>query len=182
MNYPLHLVGLGGQCTGPLGFVITRLQVREVAGYDEDIVFLVVPDESAFGKQVPIVISTCTLAQVINVIKESEMDWILTPWVTVHLAQLLLQCVMTEETQEKDAAGTDAPAQEEVDAVIEMKGSVHVGSFQAEILEGKVLQAPMHDTHVMVAPIKHAEVESAKACQLPWARSVTCVYYAQSWQ
>ena len=41
---------LGGQCTCPLGFVITRLQVREVAGYDEDVVFLVVPDESAFGK------------------------------------------------------------------------------------------------------------------------------------
>ena len=27
VNYPLHLVGLGGQCTCPLGFVIMRLQV-----------------------------------------------------------------------------------------------------------------------------------------------------------
>ena len=44
-----------------LGFVIARLQVREVAGYNKDIVFLVVPDESAFGKQVPLVIGTCTL-------------------------------------------------------------------------------------------------------------------------
>ena len=34
----------------PLGFVIARLQVREVAGYDEDVIFLVVPDESNFGK------------------------------------------------------------------------------------------------------------------------------------
>ena len=33
-----------------MGFVITRLQVREVAGYDEDVIFLVVPDESTFGK------------------------------------------------------------------------------------------------------------------------------------
>ena len=55
-NYPLHLVGLGGRCTCPLGFVIARLQVREVAGYDEDVVFLVVPDGSNFGKRVPIVI------------------------------------------------------------------------------------------------------------------------------
>ena len=89
VNYPLHLVGLGGQCTCPLGFVIVRLQVKEVEGYDEDIVFLVVPDESAFGKRVLLVIGTCTLARVINVIKESEMDKISTPWVTVHLAQLL---------------------------------------------------------------------------------------------
>ena len=89
VNYPLHLVRLGGQCTCPLGFVIVRLQVKEVAGYDEDIIFLVVPDDSTFGKRVLIVIGTCTLARVINVIKESEMDQISTPWVTVCLAQLL---------------------------------------------------------------------------------------------
>ena len=40
-----------------------RLQVKEVAGYDEDVVFLVVPDGSAFGKRVLLVIGTCTLAQ-----------------------------------------------------------------------------------------------------------------------
>ena len=62
VNYPLHLVGLDGQCMCPLGFVIVRLQVIEVAGYDKDIVFLVVPDGSAFGKRVPLVIGTCTLA------------------------------------------------------------------------------------------------------------------------
>ena len=43
--------------------MIVRLQVKEVTGYDEDIIFLVVPDESTFGKRVPIVIGTCTLAQ-----------------------------------------------------------------------------------------------------------------------
>ena len=74
VNYPLHLVGLGGRHTCPLEFVIARLQVKEVAGYDKDIIFLVVPDRSNFGKRVPIVIGTCTLARVINVIKKSEMD------------------------------------------------------------------------------------------------------------
>ena len=82
-------MGLGGRRTCPLGFVIARLQVKEVAGYDEDAVFLVVPDGSNFGKQVPIVLGTCTLAHVFNVIKESEMDRISMPWATVHLAQLL---------------------------------------------------------------------------------------------
>ena len=43
--------------------MIVRLQVKEVAGYDKDVVFLVVPDESAFSKRVPIVIGTCTLAE-----------------------------------------------------------------------------------------------------------------------
>ena len=74
VNYPLHLVGLGGRRTCPLGFVIARLQVKEVAGYDKDVVFLVVPDGSNFSKWVPIMIGMCTLGRVINVIKESEMD------------------------------------------------------------------------------------------------------------
>ena len=53
-----------------------------------------------------------------------------------------------------------------MDTVIVMKGSVHVCPFQAEILEGKISQAPAHDTHVM-APIRLAEVKSGRACQLP---------------
>ena len=105
VNYPLHLVGLGGRHTCPLGFVITRLQVKEVAGYDEDVIFLVVPDGSNFGKRVPIVIGMCTLARVINVIKESEMDRISTPWVTVRLTQLLSRRVVAESTPEKGAEG-----------------------------------------------------------------------------
>ena len=46
--------------------------MKEVAGYDEDVVFLVVLDGSDFGKRVPIVIGTCTLTRVINVIKETR--------------------------------------------------------------------------------------------------------------
>ena len=49
MDYPVNLVGLGGKCTSPLGFVILHIQVRGIAGYDEDVVFLVVPNESNFG-------------------------------------------------------------------------------------------------------------------------------------
>ena len=54
-----------------------------------------------------------------------------------------------------------------MDEVIKMKDSVHVGPFQAEILKGRVTQAPAHDTHIMVVPIRHAEVESGKAHPLP---------------
>ena len=44
VDYPLHLLGLGGQCTHPLGFVIARLQVKEITGYNKDAVFLVIPN------------------------------------------------------------------------------------------------------------------------------------------
>ena len=61
VNYPLNLLELGGKHTSPLGFVILHMQVQEIAGYDEDVMFLMVPDESKFGWRVPLVIGTCTM-------------------------------------------------------------------------------------------------------------------------
>ena len=156
--------------------MIARLQVKEVAGYDEDVVFLVVPDGSNFGKRVPIVIGTCTLVCVINVIKESEMDRISTPWVTVHLAQLLSRCVVTEEMPSEVETGADAPKKKGVDTVVEMGSSTRVGPFQTEILEGKISQAPKCDTHAMVTPIGRAELKQDRGRQLPPGLQVLHTY------
>ena len=64
----MNLVGLGGMCTSPVGFVILHMQVRGIAGYDEDVVFLVVSDESDFGRRVPLVVGTCIISRLIDVI------------------------------------------------------------------------------------------------------------------
>ena len=89
VDYPLNLMGLGGKCTSPLGFVILHMQIQEIMGYDEDIVFLVVPDESELGQRVPLVIGTCTIGRIINVIQKSEIDHLSMPWATVRVAWLL---------------------------------------------------------------------------------------------
>ena len=89
VNHPLNLIGLGGKHTSPLGFIILHMQVQEIAGYDDDVVFLMVPDESEFSCRVPLVIGTCTISQIINVTWESEIDHLSTPWATVRMAQLL---------------------------------------------------------------------------------------------
>ena len=44
VDHLLNLVGLGGKCTSLLRFIILHMQVQEITGYDEDVVFLVVPD------------------------------------------------------------------------------------------------------------------------------------------
>ena len=80
VDHPLNLVRLGGTRTHPLGFVILRVWVNEITHYYEDVVLLVVPDESEFSWCVPIVIGTCTLGRIVNVIKEREMDRLLTYW------------------------------------------------------------------------------------------------------
>ena len=74
-----------------------------------------------------------------NVIKESELDQISTPWAMVRLVQLLSWHVMTEESSTREASGgKDAPMTDEMDKIVEMKDNVRVGPFQAEILKGRV--------------------------------------------
>ena len=88
VDHPLNHVGLGRKCTSPLRFIILHMQVREIIKYDEDVVFLVVPDESEFGQRVPLVIGTCTIGRIINQ-WESEIDLLSTPWTMAWMAQLL---------------------------------------------------------------------------------------------
>ena len=88
VDHLLNLIGLGGKCTGPLSFVILHVQVWEIVGYDEDIVFLMVPDESEFSCRVPLVIETCTIGHIINIIRKSKIDHLSMPWATVRMAQL----------------------------------------------------------------------------------------------
>ena len=50
VDHPLHLVGLGVTQTHPLGFMILRVQVNEIASYDENVVFLIIPNKSDFAE------------------------------------------------------------------------------------------------------------------------------------
>ena len=54
--------------------------------------------------------------------------------------------------------------------------NVHVGPFQTEILKGRAARAPAYHTHVMIMPIRHAEMESGKAHPLPPGLQVLQVY------
>ena len=54
VHHPLNLVGLGGKHTSLLSFVILRVQIWEISGYNEDVVFLVVPDESGVWSEGPL--------------------------------------------------------------------------------------------------------------------------------
>ena len=45
VDHPLNLIGLGGTRMWPMGFIILRVQVCKIAGYEKDVIFLVIPDE-----------------------------------------------------------------------------------------------------------------------------------------
>ena len=163
VNHPLNLVGLGGKYTTPL----------KIAGYDEDVVFHVVPNESKFGHRVPLVIGTCMIGRIINVIQESEIDCLSTPWATARMAQLLscwksMAVFTLGNVGEAQSEGTSGGPQEvDVDELVTVKESVHLGPFQTEIVEGWVKPLFGDMTHVMIMPLKAGEGQPQETRPLP---------------
>ena len=63
-----------GVFSQPLGYVIIRIQVEGVKGYNKDQVALVIPDSTAFESRVLVTLGTPTINQIMSMIKESEID------------------------------------------------------------------------------------------------------------
>ena len=159
VDHPLNLVGLGGKHTSLLSFVTLHMQVREIMGYDEDVVFLVVPDESEFGQRVPLVIGTCTIGRIINLIQESEIDHLSLPWTTVRMVQLLScwksTAVLASGGVEAQSGGASGGLQEvDVDELVMVRESVCLGPFQTEIIEGRVKPLLGDMAHIMITPMR----------------------------
>ena len=172
VDHLLNLVGLGRKCTSPLSFIILHMQVWEITGYDKDIVFLMVPDESEFGQRVPLVIGTCMIGRIINIIWESEINHLSTPWTVVRMVQVLScqksRAVLTlgsAETQTEGASG--GPQEVNMDELVMVRESVHLGPFQTKILEGWVRPLLGDTAHIMVTPMKVGEGQLRDSRPLP---------------
>ena len=87
--------GLGNTYTRPLGLIIIQVQIDRFQGYDKDQIALVILDVSNFVAHIPVILGTPTISQVINVIKEEEIDALVMPWVNARVAHLLSVCRMT---------------------------------------------------------------------------------------
>ena len=53
VDYLLNLIGLGGMRMRSMSFMILWVQVSEIAGYNKDVIFLVVTDKSDFSQCMP---------------------------------------------------------------------------------------------------------------------------------
>ena len=73
-----------------MGDVIIQVQVDGVQGYDEDQIALVILDLSNFVAWVLVILGTCMISHIVNVIKERELDVLVTSWVNAWVAYLLL--------------------------------------------------------------------------------------------
>ena len=149
VDYPLNLVGLGGKCTSPLRFLILPVQVQGVAGYDEDVVFLVIP----------LVVGTCTIARIINVIQESEIDHLSMLWSTTRVAQLL-SCEWSAAAPASGGAEarvegvSGGPPEGGINELVMVWESICLGPFQTEIIEGGVKPLLGGTSYVMITLLR----------------------------
>ena len=95
MGSKVACVGLGNAYTRPLGYVVIQVQVDGVQGYDEDQIALVIPDFSNVATRAPIILGTPTIGQVVNVMREAEMDALAMLWANARAAHLLAVWRMT---------------------------------------------------------------------------------------
>ena len=159
VDYPLNLMGLGGKHTSPLGFVILHVQVQSIAGYDEDAVFLVVPEESDFGCRVPLVVGTCTIGRMINVIQESEIDSLTMPWSTAKVARLLscqwgMAFPALEGTETLVEGASGGSLEGSIDELVTVQESVRLEPFQTKIIEGRVKPLLRDTLYVMITLLR----------------------------
>ena len=70
----LPIQGIGGTRTGAIGYVVIQVRVEGVPSYWEDQVALVVPDNTPFGKKVPVIIGTPTINRLVRSMKETEFE------------------------------------------------------------------------------------------------------------
>ena len=89
MGSKVTCIGLDNAYTRLLGYIVIRVQMDRVQGYNEDQIALIILDFSNFAMQVPIILGTPTIGQVVNVMREVEMDTLVTPWVNARAAHLL---------------------------------------------------------------------------------------------
>ena len=83
-------VGLNNAYTRPLGYIMIWVQVHWVQDNDKDQIALVILDLSNFVAQIPVILGTSTIDQVINVMKEAEVDALVMLWANARVAHLLL--------------------------------------------------------------------------------------------
>ena len=126
-------MGLGNALTWPIGYVITWIQVDAVQGYDEDQIALVIPYLSNLVAWVPVILGTSMIGHIMNVIKESEMDMLVTPLVNTQVAYLLALWQATAMVED-DKVATKVLDPTWFDEIVTTKGSNMIDTFSSKII------------------------------------------------
>ena len=106
-----------------------------VQGYNKDQIALLVLDLSNFVAQVPNILGTPTISNVVNVIKEKEIDAQVMPLANAQVAHLLSVQRATATVKDSQTVGKSSPI--EYDEVVVTKNSETIDAFSSHVIPMK---------------------------------------------
>ena len=157
--------GIRGVCTRAIWYMVFWVQIDGIPSYNEEQVTLVVDDESAFARKVPIILGTPMLHHVINCMKESEMEEAPPKWENVHLGyEVHNQLYSHQANVEPDEPFPTNTRQDptDLDVVVKLAKPVVVPAFGFAIVKGLTAETIItgHCFHVMTqAPYPEDEAK-----------------------
>ena len=131
----LSINGLRGVFSSSLGYVIIRVHVEGVQGYDEDQVALVILDSIGFGSWILVTLGTPTIKQIINMIKESEINELSVSLNGSRINQLLA-CWQAELLIWKETVANQAADPTNLDKTVKTTKKEEVDAFSSKIIYG----------------------------------------------
>ena len=155
MGSKVTCLGLGNAYTRPLGYIVIWVQVDRVQGYNEDQIALIIPDFSNFTARVPIILGTPTIGQVVNMMREAEMDTLAILWVNARAAHLLAIRRMTPVKVGNDQdGGYDA----DQDSPLMYTQRVEIlEPFSSHVVPVKMMEAYLGEHLNMMVQALHAQ-------------------------
>ena len=156
----LKINGFGGLFSWPLGYVIVRVQVEGVKGYDKDQVALVIPDSTTFGSRVPVTLGTPTINTIVNVIKESEIDEL-----SVSLNESRISCLLAghqvDLSLRNDTTAKPIPDCTDLDKAVKMTKQEEIEDLSSQIMHG-------HTKTVLWGNNMYVMTQAPKKGEEPW--------------
>ena len=152
-NGHIPLSGLGERITEPLGYMILRVQILYVPGYDEDQVALVVAEDSNFLKRCQVILGTPTINRAIWTMKESEMENAPEAWqstqCTYEFANYMVQLNPEDYGMTMPTNMGENPT--DLDELVLLKNKVTIPAFKSIILHCHTHRTMMmgYKLHVM---------------------------------
>ena len=126
--------GIGGIMVQPTGFVVVRVQILCVAGYDKDQVAIVLDDPGM--KECPVILGMPTLYQVMKVIKESEITTLAMPWVASRVSWLMGHMQACMDWVVHDDVANKPISLNSVDEVVKVSKKFQVPPFGHKVIHG----------------------------------------------
>ena len=132
----LGINDFGGAFSWHLDYIIIRVQVEGVWGYDKNQVALVIPDSTIFGSQVLVTLGTPTINLITNVIKENEINQFLASLNESRMAQLLA-CQQAELLIQGEAAAHQTVEPTDLKEAVKMTKKEEIDTFSSKMIHGQ---------------------------------------------